>query len=252
MDLQGDGTVSAHHRLAKGARVSIELEIDDELGVLRLDRPARANAYDEAMLDQFEQALTGFREAEVRVVIVEAAGEGAFCGGADLSGLKRPDPLAALDLRSQRLFEQLARAPWVSIAAVGGPAVAGGCELALACDLRLVGPRARFGLPETSLGLIPSAGGTTRLARLIGGSLARQVILAGREIDAQQAVAWGLALGLHEDPRQEARALAARLVRRDPLAQRLAKELLAGPGVQEALLAERLAEALLYARKGGG
>ncbi|RME20555.1 MAG: enoyl-CoA hydratase/isomerase family protein [Deltaproteobacteria bacterium] len=230
--------------------MAITVEHHPTHATIRLDRAARANAYDDAHLSMLDEALDALDAAPPGVVVIEAAGDGAFCAGADLGQLKQATPLSALDLRSQRLFHRIATAPFVSIAAVHGPAVAGGCELALACDLRVVGPRARFSLPETELGLIPSAGGTTRLTRLLGPALARQVILAGRIIDAEEAVRWGLALSLHDDPRQAAADLAARVARRDPVANRLAKEIIAGDDGRS-LWAERVAEALLYSRRDG-
>ncbi|MCK6502917.1 enoyl-CoA hydratase/isomerase family protein, partial [Myxococcota bacterium] len=141
--------------------MSITARVQDGVGILCLDRPHRANAYDRAHLDRLEQALDEVVEAGARALLIEAAGDRAFCGGADLDELSRQGPLDALDLRSQRVFDRIARCPLVSVAAVHGPAVAGGCELALACDLRVVGPAATFSLPETALGLVPSAGGTT-------------------------------------------------------------------------------------------
>lgn len=219
------------------------------VGVLTLDRPERAHAYDRAHLDALEAGLDALLAAGVRALVVESTGPGPFCGGADLTELSSAPPEAALDLRSQAVFDRIARAPVVSVAAVHGPAVAGGCELALACDLRIVGPAARFMLPETRLGLIPAAGGTTRLTRLLGPAIARQVILAGRIIDAPTALQWGLAMELDEDPRARARVLAADLATRDPVALRLAKELIAGDHAVRELSAERTAEALLYARR---
>ena len=227
----------------------VSAQVQDEVGVICLDRPLRANAYDREHLDALERAVEGMVQAGARAVVLESAGEGAFCGGADLAELAAATPLDALDLRSQRVFDRLARAPFVSVAAVHGAAVAGGCELALACDLRVVGPAARFSLPETSMGLIPSAGGTTRLTALLGPAIARQVILAGRELDAALALAWGLAVEQAQDPRRRARELATSIARRDPVALRLAKGIIAGDGGITSLDAERVAEALLYARR---
>jgi len=159
------------------------------------------------------------------------------------------DPLDALDLFSQKVFNNIARSPVVSIAAVQGAAIAGGFELTLACDLRVVGPNARFELPETALGLVPSAGGSTRLTRLVGPSLAKQVILAGRSLSAEEAFHFGLAIQICPDPRAAALALAEQIQTRDPVAQRLAKSIVDGAEDTESLQAERVAEALLYARK---
>jgi enoyl-CoA hydratase/carnithine racemase len=166
--------------------------------------------------------------------------------------MRRKGPLDALELRSQRVFTRLARLPAVTIAAVQGPAVAGGFELALACDLRVVGPRARFWLPETALGILPSAGGTTRLVRLVGPSRAKAVILGGQQLDADTALAWGLANRLADDPRAEARAWAAEIAKRDQAALSLAKGLLDAPESAAGLAGERAAEAILYARRPRG
>ena len=230
----------------------VQTAIADGVGMLTLDRPKRAHAYDEPHLIALRDGFRLLSET-VPVVVVQSTGDRAFCGGADLQAMAQASPLDALDLLSQKIFAEIADSPVVSIAAVHGPAIAGGCELALACDLRVVGPGARFALPETALGLIPAAGGCTRLARLVGQSIARQVILAGMSISADQAVAWGLAGGpVHLDPRPAALELAHTVARRDPVALRMAKQILGMDGRVESLQAERVAEAVLYGRKPPG
>lgn len=226
----------------------IRKEIDGPVGRLILDRPRRAHAYDQQHLDGILDTLCDL-EARCRVVVVSSTGDRAFCGGADLTEVKAVDPLSALDLKSQRVFSRLAASRCVTVAAVQGPAVGGGCELALACDIRVVGPRAAFRLPETSLGLLPAAGGTTRLTRLLGAARAKQVILLGDTISAQQALDWGLAARLSDDPLSEALAVAAQLAGRDPVALRLAKQLIDADESAAGLMAERIAEALLYTRR---
>ncbi len=226
--------------------MAIRTSIANGVGVLTLDRPECAHAYDRAHL---EALLAGFRTlaASAHVVVVQSTGERAFCAGADLKELGKAAPEDALDLLSQRVFAHIADSPVVSIAAVHGAAVAGGCELTLACDLRVVGPRARFSLPETSLGIIPAAGGCTRLPRLVGQSIARQVILAGTSIHAEQAVRWGLAVGaVSETPRAHAMDLARRVSQRSPLALRMAKQVMSRDGREDSLASERVAEAVLY------
>ncbi len=230
--------------------MTVRIDRDGPLACLVLDRPQRANAYDDATLDAFELALdSALADEQVRALVIEAAGTGAFCGGADLVQMGQASPLDALDLRSQALFDRLARAPIVSVAAIHGAAVAGGFELAMACDLRLGSPAARFSLPETALGLIPSAGGCTRLVRLVGAARAKEMILGGREIDARVAVDWGLLSAVVPDARAEARAWARRVAKRDPVALRLAKQVIDLGDTATSLQAERAAEALLYARK---
>jgi enoyl-CoA hydratase len=228
--------------------VALHIETRGTTGLLTLDRPERAHAYDRTVL---EAIASGFAELEGRchVVIIQSTGDRAFCGGADLQEMQTTDPLDALDLFSQRVFNSIARSPVLTIAAVQGAAIAGGFELTLACDIRVVGPAARFELPETALGLVPSAGGSTRLTRLVGPSLAKQVILAGRSLSAEDALQHGLAIQISPDPRAAALELAKKISTRDPLAQRLAKGIVDGAEDTESLQAERVAEALLYARK---
>lgn len=228
----------------------IHVAIHETVGTLTLNRTARANAYDSTHLHLLEAGLQRVLDEGAHVVVVRSAGDRAFCAGADLTELREADPLDALDLKSQQVFTALARAPVVTIAAVQGAAVAGGCELALACDLRVVGPRARFALPELSLGLIPAAGGTTRLTRLVGPSVAKQVILAGRSLSADDAVRYGLALGPVDNPWAEAARLAAEIAtRQDPVAVRLAKGIIDRGEDPQSLAAERISEAMLYARR---
>lgn len=231
--------------------MAIRTEIHGNTALVVLDRPEKANAYDRAHLDALDEAL-GALTPEIRALVVASGGERAFSAGADLTELHVADPLDALDLRSQRVFNRLAALPIPTIAAVQGPAVAGGCELSLACDIRIVGPNARFSLPETALGLIPSAGGCTRLTRLVGPSRAKMVILAGAHIDAETALSCGLALRLAPDPRASALEIAAELGKRDPVALRLAKAIIDRGEDRASLETERVSEALLYARKRAG
>ncbi len=233
--------------------MTVRLERDGPVARIVLDRPARANAYDLALLEALDSALDQvLADRQVGALVVESTGEGAFCGGADLAQMQQADPLDALDLRSQAVFDRIARAPLVSVAAIHGAAVAGGFELALACDLRIASPKARFSLPETALGLIPSAGGCTRLTRLVGPARAKQLILAGMDLDARTALDWGLLAALVPEPRQEAQVWAARIAGRDRVALRLAKQVIDLADDKPSLQAERVAEALLYSRKQQG
>lgn len=218
------------------------------VGLLTLDRPERAHAYDRDHLDQF---LAGARAlaAVHDVLVLTSTGERAFCGGADLQAMAGAKPLEALDLHSHLTFTALARLPVVVVCAIQGAAVAGGFELALACDLRVAGPRASFSLPETGLGILPSAGGTTRLTRLVGASRAKAVILGGQALDAGTALAWGVVNRIADDPRAEALAWALEIAARDPAALALAKAIIDAEESAGSLARERTAEAILYARK---
>jgi len=225
--------------------LGVRTEIDDGLGWLILDRPERAHAYDRAHLDALAEGIESFRE-KVAVVVVASTGEGAFCAGADLTEIAERTVEDVADLRSQRTFEALATAPFVSIAAVQGPAVGGGFELALACDLRVVGPQASFRLPEIELGLIPAAGGLTRLSRMLGAARTKEITWLARPIDADSAVALGLATRKVADARTGAADLGRELLARDPLALRLSKALLDGGAT---LLGERMAQVSLTEQK---
>lgn len=210
-----------------------------------LNRPDKANAYTAEMLTALGQAIAACRDP---VLILGAVGSGAFCAGADLKAMGQAQPEDALDLQSQRVFDQLAHFPGVSIAAIQGAAVAGGLELSLACDLRIAGPLAIFRLPETGLGLIPAAGGCSRLPGIIGLGRAKEMVLLGTTLSAVNALDWGLVNAVHADPMALAEQWAGQVGERDPLALRLAKSVLQ-PELSDSLNRERLSEAMLYAKK---
>ena len=219
----------------------ITYSVYNTIGTIVLSRPEKAHAYNQTMLNQLADAWQAL-EAQVAVVVIRSIKHPAFCGGADLSEMRNKTEDDAFALHSQHLFDNIARSSIVSIASVHGAAVAGGCELALACDLRVIGPQAYFSLPEVSLGLIPSAGGCTRLTELIGPSRARAVILGGEKIQAEEALRWGLANRLSETPYESAMEWAEQIAKSDPIALRLAKRVLTNPS----LARERLCEAILY------
>jgi enoyl-CoA hydratase/carnithine racemase len=177
---------------------------------------------------------------------VASTGEGAFCAGADLTEIAERTVEEVVDLRSQRTFDALATAPFVSIAAVQGPAVGGGFELALACDLRVVGPQASFRFPEIELGLLPAAGGLTRLSRMVGNARTKEITWLAPAIDADTAMALGLATRRVTDARTGAADLGRELLARDPLALRLSKALLDGGAT---LVGERMAQGILPEQK---
>jgi enoyl-CoA hydratase/carnithine racemase len=225
----------------------IKLSANSGVTTITLNRPNKANAYNRAMLEQLETALDNI---STPVVVIESTGGGAFCGGADLVELDSATPDDAKTLRSQRVFQKIASAQWCSIAAVHGAAVAGGFELALACDLIVASDKATFSLPETSLGLIPSAGGTTRLPLSVGLNRAKDVILGGRVLDSKTALAWGIVSRVAKDARGEAAQWGEELASKDPTAMSLAKGLL-NRETELSLRREREAEAVLYGKRNG-
>ena len=232
--------------------LTVHLRIEERVGLLTLDRPAKANAYNAALLEALKNRLDDVEQADaIDVLVVSSAGEGAFCGGADLQEIKAATPEDARGLLSQKLFDRLANLKQVTIAAIQGPAFGGGFELVMACDLRVIGPNARFALPETSLGLIPTAGGCTRLPRLIGVSRAKEMILAGRQIDAATALDWGFAHRLVARPREEALEWAQSIRELDAVALAAAKRVIDREDLSASLQQEREEEAVLYHRRHG-
>ncbi len=231
----------------------VRVSISDGAGFLELNRPARANAYDTPTLEALEQGLARLAAAdEVRVAVLASGTPGKFCGGADLSELRRRGATDALELYSLKVFDALADFPRPTLAVIDGPAFGGGLELALACDLRLASDRASFALPETTLGILPAAGATFRLPRAVGQDRARQMILFGRQLDAAEALDWGLVTEVvpTEDLTARVRHWVEAASLLNPLAQRLAKEALAAAdhpdrGRQRV----RTAQAALYARQ---
>jgi enoyl-CoA hydratase len=165
------------------------------VAVLTIQRPQRLNALDAATLDDIRQAVLDFQQDEsIRCVIVTGGGDKAFVAGADVNEIARDTSDGALQraLRGQRVFDLIEQLGKPVIAAVNGVALGGGCELAMACTLRIAADTARFGQPEISLGLIPGFAGTQRLARLVGKTRAMEMILTGSSISASEALAIGL------------------------------------------------------------
>ena len=219
-------------------------------GYVQLNRPDKANAYTELMLEALRTHVGRMAaDPEVRIVVLCGAGDRAFCAGADLAELGNRDWHSALNLRSAEVFSFISRCPSVTLAAVSGAAAGGGLELALACDIRIGADGARFSFPEPELGLIPAAGGTQRLTEVVGKARAKELILGGRVWEAEEALRFGL---LSEVTRPEellprAQQWAERVASRNPVALQLAKKAIdldttGGSGHSF----ESVAEALLY------
>jgi enoyl-CoA hydratase len=198
-----------------------------------IDRPAALNALNAEVLDGLAAIVAELRARDdLRGMILTGAGDKAFVAGADISGLPGLGPAEAIAFakRGQAVFDSLERGSKPVIAAVNGWALGGGCELALACHVRIAAKTAKFGLPEVSLGVIPGYGGTQRLARLVGAGRALQMILTGDPIDAEEAYRIGLANLVVEptDLAEACRKLATRIASRGPRAVSLALEAVLG------------------------
>lgn len=208
---------------------SLRLEKESGLAVITICRPKVLNALNAQVFDELDECFKRLAvDDEVGAVIITGEGEKAFVAGADIKQLSKLDPMTAkrVSARGQQVFRAIDDFAKPVIAAVNGYALGGGCELALACHLRIASEKARFGLPEVSLGLIPGYGGTQRLARLIGKGLALELILTADMIGADRAHAIGLVnkVVAPDALMVEAKAMAVKILSRGPLAVRFALE----------------------------
>lgn len=208
---------------------NILLERDKGIATLTINRPKSLNALNKETLEEMLACCKEISEdRSVQVVIITGAGEKAFVAGADISFMQGLD--AAGGKKFGRLGHAVARTienlPQPVIAAINGFALGGGCELALACDIRLASDNAKFGQPEVNLGVIPGFGGTQRLPRLIGKGLANELLFSGNIIDAAEACRIGLVNRVisQEKLMDECRELALKICSRGPAAVRLCKE----------------------------
>jgi enoyl-CoA hydratase/carnithine racemase len=208
----------------------VRLEVDEEtrVGTIRLDRPPMNAMAQQVWYEIGDAALAADEDDRVGAIVVWG-GPKVFAAGADIAQFPGLDMQAVQDIgtKFQRALDQLARTSKISIAAVNGYALGGGCEVAMACDFRVIADNAKLGQPEILLGLIPGGGGSIRLPRLVGLAKAKELIFSGRMVDANEAVEIGLA-EFHtpaDDTYVKACELAARYAK-GPYALRLAKRLL--------------------------
>jgi len=231
---------------------NIRVDVSESIATLTIDRPSVRNALDRETVTECRDALTTLSgDQGVGALIITGSGESAFVSGADINDIRargREEGLAAIN---SSLFAEIERFPRPTIAAVNGFALGGGCELALACDLRIASESAKFGQPELGLGIIPGAGATQRLPRIVGLGWAKHLVLTGDVIDARQALEIGLVTAITPPGQLQIRAreLAKRVLRQGPLAARLAKLALnasARVDLDSGLLIETLAQAICY------
>jgi enoyl-CoA hydratase/carnithine racemase len=205
---------------------TVRIERSTDRVVVTLDRPEARNAIDQRMVDELHEVCAEL-EASPRILIL-AGGDGVFASGADIAELCERTAEDALAGINTRLFIRIAALPMPVIAAVDGWALGGGAELAYAADLRIGTPRTVFGNPETGLGIIAAAGASWRLPELVGEPIAKQMLLAGRRLNAEESLRAGL-LGEVVEPAElmaAAHRLADRIAALDPAATRATKAVL--------------------------
>ncbi|GAB5585679.1 hypothetical protein Unana1_00579 [Umbelopsis nana] len=198
------------------------------IAVLNLNRPKAMNAVSVKLLQDFREALKEARFSSdlPRVLILRSMVDGVFCAGADLkerAGMSPPQVTEFL-YNLRQAFRELETLPIPTIAVIDGAALGGGLEMALSCDLRVAGAKAKIGLPETKLAIIPGAGGTQRLPRLIGAAKAKELIFTGAHLDAKAAYEYGIVNYATEGSSYEkALSLAQSMLPQGPIAMRMAK-----------------------------
>ncbi len=208
---------------------NLRFEKKNQIAYVTIDRPKVLNALNMATMQELKQAFTAIKEDnEARVVILTGAGEKAFVAGADIGELSQHTPVSAKEYthQGQAIIDTIENLGKPVIACVNGFALGGGCELAMACTMRLASENAKLGQPEVKLGLIPGYGGTQRLPRLIGKGIAMQLVLTGEMISAQEAHRIGLVNEVVSAGELIARAeaIAAKIIANAPLAIQYAME----------------------------
>lgn len=206
----------------------INYEVENAVAVLTINRPKALNALNSAVLDELNEALDAVDLNEVRALILTGAGEKSFVAGADIgemSSLTKAEG-EAFGKKGNDVFRKLETLPIPVIAAVNGFALGGGCEISLACDIRICSENAVFGQPEVGLGITPGFGGTQRLARTIGVGMAKQLIYTARNIKAPEALRIGLVNAVYpaEELMSAAKKMASIIAANAPIAVRNCKK----------------------------
>jgi enoyl-CoA hydratase len=235
------------------AFVNIEIRKSNGLAYLVINRPELRNALNKETLNEMMEALEILSsDDETGCVVFTGSGERSFAAGADIGQLKSRTALDVFNRGGmQQVYDYIEAYDKPTIAMVNGYALGGGCELAMACDIRIASENAKFGLPELNLSIIPSAGGTQRLARLVGKGTAMDMILRGKIIDAKEAYRIGLVseIASIEELQEKTEQAAGQILSKGPLAVKLAKLAVhAGFDADQktGLVIEKLAQAVLF------
>lgn len=231
---------------------SVLCEVTGAVAVITMNRPEVRNAIDLAVIERLGEILDDLAARDdVRAVVLTGAGGKAFASGADIAELRERRRDDAFRGINTSLFKRVEDFPRPVVAAIVGYCLGGGLELAMSCDVRIAGRSSKLGQPEVGLGIMPAAGATYRLPRLVGLGKAKELILTGDIVDAGEALRIGLVNKVVEDDAvlAEARAMAGRIAEQDPLAVRISKmslNALARPMGDAALAVETLGQAILF------
>ncbi|WP_347550081.1 enoyl-CoA hydratase-related protein [Pseudalkalibacillus hwajinpoensis] len=227
---------------------------EDHIAFLSINRPEIRNALNKETLTEIKDTLEKLeKQDEVKCVVITGEGEKSFAAGADISQLEKKTMYDAFKSGSmQEVYDYIEGYSKPTIAMVNGYALGGGCELAMACDIRIAASHAKFGLPELNLSIIPGAGGTQRLTRLVGRGKALEMILTGKIISSEEAVAIGLITESVEISllKEKAVVVAKQIISKGPMAVMMAKlavNMGADTDMKTGLLIEKLSQAILFA-----
>ena len=223
---------------------NVSLERSGNVATLQINRPRAMNALDADTLGELRAHVATLARDPARVVLVTSAGDRVFVAGADIAAMSTmgPEEARRFSELGHETFDALEALPSLQVAVVQGAALGGGCELLLSCDLAIASEKARFGQPETNLGLLPGFGGCSRLVRRIGVARARDLIYSGRLIGSEEALGWGLVNQVvgPDELREAAATWADELAARPPLAVQRAKAAMAAAEVSDARTAARV------------
>ena len=231
---------------------NLQLEIVEEhILIAKIHREEARNAMDEQTWDELAGVIDFTAKNDEVYVLIITGGEKLFAAGADIRSMNNRTAMQVLAGGGQELLMRIEQMPKPVIAAVGGFALGGGCELAMACDIRVAGERAKFGQPEVNLGLIPGAGGTQRLSRLVGYGKAKELIFTGAIIDAREAMRIGLVNQVVPEGEVVLTAveMAKMIIKKGPLAVQLAKlavNISTDTDRNTGMLVEKLTQAFLF------
>ncbi|KJS17176.1 MAG: enoyl-CoA hydratase [Peptococcaceae bacterium BRH_c4b] len=235
------------------SKQNILLQKEGAIALLTINRPEVRNALDFQTCYEIRQAMGELRsDSDIRVVIVTGAGGKAFASGADIKSLMERETLYVLKGELQGTLLEIENLEKPVIAAIDGYALGGGCELALACDIRIATSRAKLGQPELNLGIIPGAGGTQRLQKIVGMGKAKELIFTGDMISAQEAKTIGLVNQVVDPPENllaAAKEMASKIIAKGPVAVSLAKMVInagANMDINAGLLLEKFAQTIAF------
>lgn len=208
---------------------NLKVDVEDGIALITINRPKSLNALNSETLAELGEVLGEIEQSkDIRGVILTGSGNKAFVAGADIAEMVNATPQEGRDMAmlAAETFKKLENMPQVTIAAVNGYALGGGCEISMACDIRIASDNAKFGQPEVNLGILPGFGGTQRLARLIGKGRAKEMIFTADQIDANEA--WRIGLANKVVPQEElidtAKAMAKKILSKGSYAVSLAKQ----------------------------